>query len=95
MKNNRGITELAIYIIVYVIIILVLIIIILYPRIFGNKIFIDTKQSYTKAITYIGNEKIEIDIDKWNDYEGEQIQVISKDGKVYLLSSFNTILIGE
>ena len=28
-------------------------------------------------------------------YEDEQIQIIGKDGKVYLVSSFNTMLIGE
>ena len=68
---------------------------ILYPRIKGNKTFVDLKHTYTKAITSINGEKLEIDIDTWNDYDGEQIQIIGKDGKTYLVSSFNTILIGE
>jgi hypothetical protein len=60
-----------------------------------NKDIIDTNYTFTKAITYIGNERIEIEIKKWSDYDGEQIQIIGKDGKTYLVSSFNTILIKE
>ena len=62
----------------------------------GNKKIIDVNYHFNKALVYLNNgEKIEIDIDKWNDYEGEQIQLIDKNGKVYLVSSYNTILIGE
>ena len=55
----------------------------------------DTNYTYTKAITYIGNERMEINIRQWSDYDGEQIQIIGQDGKIYLVSSFNTILIRE
>lgn len=61
----------------------------------GNYDHFDTNYTYTKAITYLGNERIEIDIKQWKDYEGEQIQIIGQDGKIYLVSSFNTILIKE
>lgn len=61
----------------------------------GNKQVIDTNIRFDKCITYLGNEKIEIDVYKWNDYEGEQIQVVDKNGNVYLLSSFNTMLVKE
>ena len=67
----------------------------IYSRTAGNKTAVDLKYKYDKAIVNINGEKIEIDIDTWSDYDGEQIQVISKDGKVYLVSSFNTILIKE
>lgn len=60
-----------------------------------NKQVIDTTYTYNKAITYIGNERIEIDIKKWNDYDGEQIQIVAEDGTVYLLSMNNTVLIEE
>ena len=60
-----------------------------------NRQVFDTNYTFDKAITYIGNERIEIEIEKWRDYEGEQLQIISKDGTVYLVSSFNTILIKE
>ena len=61
----------------------------------GNKDMFDTNYTYTKAIIYFGDEKIEIPIKQWCDYEGEQIQIIGTDGKTYLVSSFNTILIRE
>lgn len=85
--------------IVYILIVVFLIGLVFLPNIYqsivGNKKFIDTNHSFNKAEIYVNNEKIEIEIDKWKDYEGEQLQIIGKDGKVYLVSSFNTILIGE
>ena len=38
-------------------------------------------------------EKIEIK--KWSDYEGEQLQIKTEDGTVYLVSSFNCVLVSE
>lgn len=67
----------------------------IYPSVAGNKSLLDVNHNFTKAITYIGEEKIELDIESWKDYEGEQIQIKTADGKVYLVSSLNTILIGE
>lgn len=67
----------------------------IYSRTVGNKTAIDTKYNYEKAIININGETKEIEIDTWSDYDGEQIQIIAKDGKVYLVSSFNTILIGK
>lgn len=101
MKNNRG-NEVIQAIIVIVCIILFIVVPFgwaifksIYSRTAGNKTAVDLKYKYEKAITSINGEKFEIDIDTWSDYEGEQIQIIGKDGKVYLVSSFNTILIGE
>ena len=59
----------------------------------GNRDEWDTNYTYTKAITYVGNERIEIDIKQWRDYEGEQMQLIATDGTIYLVSMNNTILI--
>lgn len=67
----------------------------IYARTVGNKIAVDMKYKYEKAIVNLNGEKLELDIDKWSDYDGEQIQIITKDGQVYLVSSFNTILIGK
>ena len=67
----------------------------IYSRTAGNKTAIDMKYNYEKAIININGETKEIEIDTWSDYDGEQIQIISKDGIVYLVSSFNTILIGK
>jgi hypothetical protein len=58
----------------------------------GNYQFVDLNYTYDKAICNIGNETKEIEIDKWNDCEGEQLQIIDEDGNVYLVSSFNCTL---
>lgn len=60
-----------------------------------NQQIIDLNYTFDKAICNIGNETKEIKIDKWNDYDGEQLQIIDKEGNVYLVSSYNCILIKE
>lgn len=61
-----------------------------------NKQVFDFEYTYNKAICIIGGEKKEIEIKKWTDYEdGEQIQIIDKEGNVYLASSMNCTLIKE
>lgn len=61
----------------------------------GNKQIIDLENTYDTCIIYIGNEKIELDIKSWKDYDGEQIQIVDKEGNVYLVSMNNAILIRE
>ena len=59
----------------------------------GNKKIVDTAFSYNYADVYLPDGSVKtIEIDKWADYEGEQIQIWAKDGNRYLISSFNTIL---
>lgn len=60
-----------------------------------NKQIIDLEFNYDKAICQIGNEVKEIEIDKWKDYEGEQLQIKDKDGNTYLISSYNCTLIRD
>jgi hypothetical protein len=61
-----------------------------------NKQIIDTKYTFNRAIVTLNDgTRMEIEIAKWNDYEGEQLQIIGKDRKVYLVSSYNTILIKD
>ena len=60
-----------------------------------NKQLIDMNYSYNKAICNIGNETKEINIKKWNDYEGEQLQIIDDNGNTYLVSSLNCVLLKE
>ena len=66
-----------------------------YPQIVGNKSLIDTRYKFTKALITIGNETIEVKVDRWMDYDGEQIQIIAEDGTVYLVSSFNTVMMSK
>lgn len=61
----------------------------------GNLDMVDTVFTYDTAITRWpdGTTKT-IKIKTWRDYQdGEQIQITDRDGNVYLLSSFNTVLI--
>lgn len=63
----------------------------------GNKDLWDTNYTYDRAIIGLPNgESVEVEIKQWKDYEdGEQIQIIAKDGTVYLTSSLNCTLIND
>ena len=62
----------------------------------GNKDWIDTNFTYNKAIITLQDGKsITVDVKQWRDYDGEQLQIISRDGKTYLVSTFNCTLIKE
>lgn len=62
----------------------------------GNKDLWDTNYTFDRAIISLGNgETIEVEIKQWKDYEGEQIQIIDKAGNVYLVSTFNCVLIND
>ncbi len=59
-----------------------------------NKQIIDLDYSYNKVYCNYDGDKFELKIDKWNDYDGEQIQV--KSGKkTYLLSANKCYLVKE
>lgn len=60
-----------------------------------NRQIIDTKWSFNKAKIDFGGEIIEVEIDKWKDYEGDAIQIIDVNGNVYVTSYVNVILINE
>lgn len=61
----------------------------------GNQTFIDTNYTYNKAIINLGDKTIEVEIKEWKDYEDTSIQIIDKDGKVYLTDLENVLLIKE
>jgi hypothetical protein len=59
----------------------------------GNKTVLDTKYTFNKAKIYIGNEVIELEVAQWKDYDdSDQIQIIDKNGKVYLTHASNVLL---
>ena len=62
-----------------------------------NQTIIDTNYTFDRAIVVLNDgTKMEIEIKEWTDYsDGEQLQIKGKDGKTYLVSSFNTILIKD
>lgn len=63
----------------------------------GNKDMFDTNYTFDRAIIALPNgEVVEVEIDKWTDYEdSDQLQIIAKDGTVYLTSTLNCTLIND
>lgn len=63
----------------------------------GNKDMVDTVYSYDYAlVTFPDGGCKKLEIKKWRDYEdGEQIQITATDGTVYLVNSFNCVLVKE
>lgn len=59
-----------------------------------NYQIIDFKYTYNKAVCNYDGDKFELKVDKWNDYEGEQLQIISN-GKTYLISANKCYLVKE
>ncbi len=58
-----------------------------------NKDFFDTQWTFNRSITFNGNNALVLSILQWRDYEGEQLQVITEDGLVLNLCSYNTKLV--
>ena len=62
----------------------------------SNKDFIDTNLTYNKAIIELHDgTTITVDVKKWRDYSGVQLQITTKDGITYLTSTYNCTLIRE
>ena len=59
-----------------------------------NKQVFDFEYTFDKIVCNYDGDKFELKVDKWTDYEGEQIQVRS-DSKTYLLSANKCYLIGD
>lgn len=58
-----------------------------------NKDLFDTKWSFNKAVTFNGNNAVILPVVQWKDYSGEQLQIITPDGLVMNLCSYNSKLI--
>ena len=61
----------------------------------GNRSVFDTKWTYKQAKIFLGDEVIEVDVKSWRDYDDTSIQIIAKDGQVYLTDLKNVVLIGD
>lgn len=57
-----------------------------------NKQILDLNLKFDRAYIKIGDEWKDVAIKSWNDYDGEQIQIILYDDTVILTSSVNCIL---
>lgn len=61
-----------------------------------NRQVFDFKLKFTKAMVRWPDGKTEtLDVRKWCDYEGDQLQIITKDGKTYVFHSMNVVLMSE
>ena len=60
-----------------------------------NKKVLDFEYTFDKAIISVGGKTVIIEVDKWSDYEGEQLQIWTKGGDILLVSSFDCIFIKE
>ena len=58
-----------------------------------NKDLWDSNWSFNKSVTFNGNNAVILPIRQWKDYSGEQLQVITVDGLVMNLCSYNSKLI--
>lgn len=60
-----------------------------------NKQLVDLNYKFDYAIIKLPNDEIvEGEVQSWNDYEGEQLQV-KINGTVYLVSSINCVLLSK
>lgn len=60
-----------------------------------NQQVIDVKLKFNKAIIFHENTAVIVDVKNWNDYEGEQLQLITPDGLIIVTSSYDTKLIND
>ncbi len=61
-----------------------------------NKDVFDTVYEYDYALIALPDGScIKVDVAQWCDYEGDQLQVTSTDGTVYLVHSSNCVLVNE
>lgn len=62
----------------------------------GNKQFLDTTYTFNKAMIKLQDGTVTtIDIESWTDFDGEQLQIKSKDGVTYLVNSMNCTLFAD
>lgn len=60
-----------------------------------NQQVMDVKLKFNKAIIFRDDTATIVEIEKWNDYDGEQLQLITPDGLVIVTSSYDTKLIND
>ncbi len=62
----------------------------------GNKMLFDTTYKFKYAyVVWPDGTPDCLKLDGWMDYDGEQIQIKTTDGNVYLFSSYNCVLATE
>ena len=60
-----------------------------------NLDLLDTNWKFNKSIIFNGNNALILPVAEWKDYEGEQLQIITPDGLIANLCSYNSKLIND
>lgn len=60
-----------------------------------NLDLLDTNWKFNKSITFNGYNALILPVAEWKDYEGEQLQIITPDGLIANLCSYNSKLIND
>ena len=60
-----------------------------------NYDMVDFKYNFNKAIIFREDTATIVEIQKWTDYDGEQLQLITKDGLIIVTSSYDTKLVND
>ena len=60
-----------------------------------NQQVVDVKLKFNKAIIFHEDTATIVEVKHWNDYEGEQLQLITPDGLIIITSSYDTKLIND
>lgn len=55
----------------------------------GNMDMWDTQYTFNKAVVVNGDVATIVEVKSWTDYDGEQIQIATQDGLVFLVNSDN------
>ncbi len=79
-----------------VMIVVILLIMVTVYCVFGNKMIFDFNQRFNYAYVVWPDGRTEcLELAGWKDYDGEQIQIKTTEGEVYLFSSYNCVLAVE
>lgn len=81
----------------YFILVIILIITLFIFSACGNRqVGIDTAQTFKRAYIRLGETWTEVSVKGWRDFDnGDEIQIATIDGKVYLTHYCNVILVNE
>lgn len=59
----------------------------------GNKQIWDTEYTFNYAYCYYDSDKpMKLEVKKWTDYDGDQLQIITPDGNTYLVTASRCML---
>ena len=63
----------------------------------GNRqVGIDTNQTFTTALINLGGEWKTVSVKSWRDFDnGDEVQIITSNGEVYLTHYVNVILVNK